>query len=380
MIDARLVELSRELSKLAVYAEDIRRHPDSVKGEPLKVLLQEIDQLKNKFSKEDLPETISSPRGATVTMTTSDNVSTRPPESVKTSRLLNRQNITYSMGPRLELKGIVFDDKDPRKDHIVSTDYTIKHIDLARDDTVGVPISEMNLTYAFDEKDDRDYQLKQTFKSKPDAKYLPKSVDLRKSYGVVYNQQEVNNSIVNAIAGMVKTALKKDKNLQIKPDRDYILQSAKSLAEKGKLTARIGYKSVKEYGVSEDSIKGITDFRYLSVDRDINVIKKCLKDGYPVTYAMVLYTSFMSVDTAKSGKVNVPNRDKEHRCGIQYVCIVGYDDSEGTFIVANSWSKNWGNDGFCYVPYDYIIDPTLSGDFWTFKKSEKPDSLRSEAQ
>jgi C1A family cysteine protease len=37
--------------------------------------------------------------------------------------------------------------------------------------------------------------------------------------------------------------------------------------------------------------------------------------------------------------------------GLHAVCVVGYDDGEGTWIVKNSWSRDWGDDGFFRIAY-----------------------------
>ena len=33
--------------------------------------------------------------------------------------------------------------------------------------------------------------------------------------------------------------------------------------------------------------------------------------------------------------------------------IVGYNDRQQVFIVRNSWGEQWGDKGYCYIPYDY---------------------------
>ncbi|UOM36702.1 C1 family peptidase [Acuticoccus sp. I52.16.1] len=37
--------------------------------------------------------------------------------------------------------------------------------------------------------------------------------------------------------------------------------------------------------------------------------------------------------------------------GLHAVCIVGYDDGASCWIVKNSWSRGWGEDGFCRIAY-----------------------------
>ena len=78
---------------------------------------------------------------------------------------------------------------------------------------------------------------------------------------------------------------------------------------------------------------------------------------------MIVYDSFLSAQVMKSGKVPMPNKRKETRLGGHCVCMVGYNDINSTFICANSWGSGWGQNGFFFLPYNYIKDATLSIDF-----------------
>ncbi|MFH0772349.1 MAG: C1 family peptidase, partial [Candidatus Omnitrophota bacterium] len=59
-------------------------------------------------------------------------------------------------------------------------------------------------------------------------------------------------------------------------------------------------------------------------------------------------------------------KKKERAIGGHAVMAVGYNRSTERFIVRNSWGKDWGKDGYCTMPFEYL--QTLSGDFWTIRK------------
>ena len=40
--------------------------------------------------------------------------------------------------------------------------------------------------------------------------------------------------------------------------------------------------------------------------------------------------------------------------------ICGYSDEQGYFIVRNSWGKDFGDKGYCYIPYAYVRDSELT--------------------
>ena len=46
--------------------------------------------------------------------------------------------------------------------------------------------------------------------------------------------------------------------------------------------------------------------------------------------------------------------------------IVGYSDAKQVFIVRNSWGTHWGDNGYCYMPYDYAGNPEFNmGGMWS---------------
>ena len=63
---------------------------------------------------------------------------------------------------------------------------------------------------------------------------------------------------------------------------------------------------------------------------------------------------------------------------------VGYSDHSKSFIVRNSWGPNWvrnlpvhwffivlflqGDQGYCYIPYDYMTNPDLCFDAWAVRQ------------
>ena len=98
-------------------------------------------------------------------------------------------------------------------------------------------------------------------------------------------------------------------------------------------------------------------------------VKATLAEGFPIAFGISLYDSFESEAVAKSGIVPYPKSD-ERQVGGHAMLAVGYDDDTQTIIARNSWSDDWGLQGYCLIPYSYILDPNLADDFWTIKLVE----------
>ena len=103
----------------------------------------------------------------------------------------------------------------------------------------------------------------------------------------------------------------------------------------------------------------ITEVKLIPID--LSTMKQCLAEGYPIVFGVKLTKAFF---TAPGGIVRTPDPDDpqsaEH--GRHAMLIVGYSDSNQTFIVRNSWGTNWGDSGYCYMPYDYVCNPEFNMD------------------
>ena len=77
----------------------------------------------------------------------------------------------------------------------------------------------------------------------------------------------------------------------------------------------------------------------------------------------------METDLVKtSGYVPLPQPDDSLLGGHAVVCV-GYDDSNQQFTFRNSWGSGWGDDGYGFLPYAYVLDPGLASDFWTIRSA-----------
>jgi C1A family cysteine protease len=101
----------------------------------------------------------------------------------------------------------------------------------------------------------------------------------------------------------------------------------------------------------------------------LGLLKQLVASGYPVAFGFLVY-SFGN----KDGEFPMPDKDDRYYGG-HAVMAVGYDDareigkSTGAILIRNSWGTDWGQDGYGWLPYDYVLTG-LSWDFWMLRRKE----------
>ena len=103
-----------------------------------------------------------------------------------------------------------------------------------------------------------------------------------------------------------------------------------------------------------------------NVHQTLNDIKTALASGYAVVFGFVVFPSFETID--HTGIMPMPHPDTEEALGGHAVVAVGYNDATHCVSVRNSWGVGWGDGGYFYMPYDFIINPVYCSDFWALKK------------
>jgi C1A family cysteine protease len=102
-------------------------------------------------------------------------------------------------------------------------------------------------------------------------------------------------------------------------------------------------------------------------------VKKYLDAGIPSMFGFWGFQSFE--DSDKPGDIPYPCKGENAQWG-HAVMTVGYDDDRtitnlgcktsttGALLIRNSWGKQWGEDGYGWLPYDYVLNG-LALDFWS---------------
>lgn len=237
--------------------------------------------------------------------------------------------------------------------------------------------------------------------SRYQASELPPKVDLRKNMTAIENQGNTMSCVANAVAGAYEYLAKMHTGENYDVSRMFIYYNGRyvSTQDESNIEDNGSYiqaaiQGLKEYGAcSEETYPFDTDrvnevpyqeaydeaTQFLVEDMalvptDLNAWKSCLAEGYPIIFGISLYQSFDK--QRKRGMVPMPS-DKEagrESHGGHAMLAVGYSDKDQVFIVRNSWGEEWGDNGYCYIPYDYLVNPKFNdGDSWIIRQLQNVD-------
>jgi C1A family cysteine protease len=222
---------------------------------------------------------------------------------------------------------------------------------------------------------------------------LPPQVDLRTQCPGVYDQGQLGSCTANAIAGALEFDQMKQKEQPFTPSRLFIYYNEREIegtvASDSGAQIRDGVKSVNQQGAppETDWPYDITKFAdkppqpafddatkheailYRRLTQTLGQLKGCLAEGFPFVFGFVVYESFESPEVASTGQAPMPAAG-EKQLGGHAVLAVGYDESQQRFTVRNSWGPGWGMQGYFTLPYPYLLQGTLSSDFWTIRSVE----------
>lgn len=105
-----------------------------------------------------------------------------------------------------------------------------------------------------------------------------------------------------------------------------------------------------------------------NISNDLISMKFALHNSWLFVVGILIYESFESEHVSKTGIVSMPDIEKENMLGGHAVVCVGYDDSTQMWKMRNSWGSSWGDKGYFYLPYEYLLSTHLASDLWYIKK------------
>lgn len=240
---------------------------------------------------------------------------------------------------------------------------------------------------------------------------LPEKADLREYCSPVEDQRDIGACTAHAVAGVVEYFENKSFGKYIDASRLFLYKTTRNLLHMDGDTGafiRTALGALVLFGMPPEeywpyntadfdeepnafcyafgqNYKCISYFRHdppnITKKALLTSVKKFLTSGIPSIFGFTVYQSISLADT--DGCIPVPNKN-EKLLGGHAVAAVGYDDnkeilssngkvSKGALLIRNSWGNGWGEQGYGWLPYDYIL-LGLAQDWWSVLKQDWVDT------
>ena len=253
--------------------------------------------------------------------------------------------------------------------------------------------------------------------AKAGGEELPKVVDQRRWCPPIEDQADIGSCTANAGVGLVEYYERKAFGRHIDASRLFLYKVTRNLMHaKGDTGAylRTTMGALVLFGVPPEEYWPYTSqdpyydqeppafcysfaqsyqaIKYLRLDpvwtpREelLSKIKEFLAAGLPSIFGFTVYNSAMEQATYDKGKIAYPCQG-EKPLGGHAIMAVGYDDeieikngacedlaTAGALLIRNSWSEEWGDKGYGWLPYEYVLKG-LAIDWWTLLSKEWVDT------
>lgn len=217
---------------------------------------------------------------------------------------------------------------------------------------------------------------------------VPIHVDFSHKYSPVEDQETEGSCTGHAIVG----AMEYRENVQhehfVRLSRNFVYYNERLLegTTRSDAGAQIsdGIKVIQTYGVCDESLwaygpetfkrkpppevyQAALSHKALKCSRVAqheNTILHFLSDRNPIVFGIMVYESFESDEVAASGFVPMPDVKTEKCLGGHAVVMAGYDLRKRLILVRNSWGVKWGIKGYFWLPFDFVLNPSLADSFW----------------
>jgi C1A family cysteine protease len=228
---------------------------------------------------------------------------------------------------------------------------------------------------------------------------VPASMDLTKWCSPIEDQGNLGSCTAQATVGLVEYLERRARGQHIDGSRLFVYKMARQLdgftGDTGAYV-RSAIKALRVFGAPPERYwpyniskfdldppafsfaygQSFRAIRYFRLDRAgrrpadlLSMIKSMIAAALPVVFGYLVYSWGNS-----RGEFPMPDRNADPYGG-HAVLAVGYDDAReiegyrGALKIRNSWGTGWGERGYGWLPYGYVLD-RLSSDFWVVYRQD----------
>ena len=245
---------------------------------------------------------------------------------------------------------------------------------------------------------------------------LPDSVDLREYCSEIEDQESLGSCTAQAGVGLVEFFERKAFGRHLDASRLFLYKVTRNLlgwtgdtgaflrdTMKAMVLFGVPAEAYWQYDVAEFErepgafcyafARNYQAIRYYRLDpwgtdsaKVLRRIKANLSFSLPSMFGFSVYSSYRQADA--TGEIPYPTSG-ESIAGGHAVVAVGYDDdrliqntnddseTSGALLIRNSWGKDWGDAGYGWLPYEYVLR-RQAVDWWSLLKNEWIDTGRFE--
>ena len=244
---------------------------------------------------------------------------------------------------------------------------------------------------------------------------LPTSVDLRAWCSPIENQLNLGSCTANAGVGIVEYYERRAFGKDIDASRLFLYKATRDLMKQTGDTGaflRTTMQALVLFGVPPETYcpyivanfdnepsaflyafaENYQALNYYRLDPIgttssalLATIKTNLAAGLPSMFGFTVYSSYTQASVANQGAIPYPVVG-EKIVGGHAIMAVGYNDSlviknansgatatTGAFLIRNSWGTAWGNAGYGWLPYNYVLKG-LATDWWSLLSQKWVDT------
>lgn len=244
---------------------------------------------------------------------------------------------------------------------------------------------------------------------------LPISVDLREWCSPIENQGKINSCTAHAAITLIEYFQRRAFGKHLDASRLFLYKVSRNLlhwtGDRGAYS-RTTMKALAIFGVPPEEYwpydltkvdeeppafcyalaRQYRATEYYRLDRKgitrdtlLQQIKANLAMNRPVMFGMLFHLGCARQSSTNGGKIPIPSPSDTEWFG-HNMAVVGYDDNihientdsggietTGALLVRNSFGTQWGDNGYGWLPYEYVLRQ-LSMDWWTLLKQDWLDT------